>query len=121
MLTLLFYFLQLAEEVQARQPQVASVLERAEQLYKDSAPNLPDKVMWGSERLALAGRRASPSFFRQSHKHNFFSFISGLASFFKQAIQTVSRTSLTYVVTSFEDQRHCGVLGSSFSHLEFLN
>lgn len=111
------------EEVQARQPEVVSVLERAEQLYKDSAPNLPDKVRWDSEQLAVAGRRASDawSFFYQSNKHNFFSFISGLASFFKQAIQTVSRTSLTYVVTSFEDQRHCGVLGSSFSHLEFLN
>lgn len=49
---MLFYFLQLVEEVQARQPEVVSVLERAEHLHKDSAPHLPDKVRWDSERLA---------------------------------------------------------------------
>lgn len=32
------------EEVQARQQEVVSVLERADRLYEDSAPNLPDKV-----------------------------------------------------------------------------
>ncbi|XP_075905519.1 dystrophin isoform X3 [Nelusetta ayraudi] len=37
---------QLVEEVQARQPEVVSVLERADRLYEDSAPNLPDKMKY---------------------------------------------------------------------------
>lgn len=79
------------------------------------------QTRWGGGLWATRGASRAQRSSRQWNKHNFFSFISRLASFFKRAIKTVSRTSLTYVVTSFEDQRHCGVLGSSFSHLEFLN
>ena len=35
---------QLVEAVQARQPEVESVLARADQLYKDSPPGQPEKV-----------------------------------------------------------------------------
>lgn len=35
---------QLVEEVQAKQPEVEFVLERADQLYKDGPPSRPDRV-----------------------------------------------------------------------------
>ena len=35
---------QVIEEVQVRQPEVESVLERAGQLFKDAPPGQPDKV-----------------------------------------------------------------------------
>ena len=42
--TFLRSFLQLIEEVQVKQPEVESVLKRADQLYKDSPHSQPDKV-----------------------------------------------------------------------------
>ncbi len=36
--------LQLIEEVQVKQPEVEFVLERADQLFKDSPPDQPNKV-----------------------------------------------------------------------------
>lgn len=40
----LLYFLQVNEEVRAKEPIIESVLNRADQLYKDNPPNQPDKV-----------------------------------------------------------------------------